>query len=107
MDTDIIEKIFSILSKQNPYPRTELNYTNHYTLMVAVMLSAQSTDIGVNKVTNSLFKKISTPEDMIKLGLTNLIQNIRTIGLFNTKARNIIATSQILIDQYHSQVPED
>lgn len=102
-----IDKIFSIFQKQNPHPKTELEYTNHYTLLVAVVLSAQSTDKGVNKATKALFKIADTPEKMIQLGEQNLRRYINTIGLYNGKAKNIIALSQILIERFSSKVPED
>ncbi len=105
MDKTVIDQIFQRFSKQNPTPKTELNYTNHYTLLVAVMLSAQTTDIGVNKATKILFKLIQTPEDMVKLGEDKLRKHIKTIGLCNTKSKNIINTSKILIENYNSQIP--
>jgi endonuclease-3 len=100
-----IEKFFAILAAANPAPETELHYTNPYTLLVAVVLSAQATDIGVNKATASLFPIIDTPEKMLALGEAGLKKYIKTIGLFNTKARNIITLSHQLIEQYHGQVP--
>ena len=80
-----IDKIFSILSKQNPHPKTELEYKNHYTLLVAVVLSAQSTDVGVNKATKKLFEIADTPEKMLNLGEEKLKKYINTIGLYNNK----------------------
>jgi len=100
-----VKEFFSRLQKQNPEPRGELEYINPYTLLVAVVLSAQATDTGVNKATRALFKAVKTPEDMVQLGETGLKGYIKTIGLFNGKARNIIALSQLLIGQHHSQVP--
>lgn len=100
-----VVEIFERLSKHIAIPQTELNYTNPYTLLVAVVLSAQSTDKGVNKATEKLFEIIHTPEDMLKLGVEGLKQYIKTIGLFNNKAANIIRLSQQLIDQYNSAVP--
>ncbi len=101
-----IEEFFARLQKQNPEPVGELEYTNAYTLLVAVVLSAQATDTGVNKATHKLFKIVETPEDMLKLGEDGLKKHIRTIGLFNTKAKNIIALSEKLIAEYGSEVPQ-
>lgn len=101
-----IDKIFEEFSQVVAEPRTELEYTNHYTLLVAVVLSAQSTDVGVNKATKALFEKISTPEEMLDMGEEDLKTYIKTIGLFNAKAKNIIALSEILVKNYNSQVPE-
>lgn len=102
-----INKIFSILQTQNPHPKTELEYKNNYTLLVAVVLSAQSTDVGVNKATKKLFAIADTPKKMIKLGEENLKKYINTIGLYNGKAKNIIALSKILVEKFNSEVPED
>jgi endonuclease-3 len=100
------DAIFARLSQSNPHPVTELEYTNHYTLLVAVVLSAQSTDAGVNRATRSLFAKVQTPEAMIALGLDGLKAHIKTIGLYNSKAQNIIALSEALIRDHQSQVPD-
>lgn len=102
-----VEQFFARLQKQNPEPRSELEYTNAFTLLVAVVLSAQATDIGVNKATRDLFRVVETPEDMVALGESGLKQHIKTIGLFNTKAKNVIALSEILIKEHGSQVPRD
>lgn len=107
MSNKQFDEIFKIWQKENPHPKTELIYTNNYTLLVAVVLSAQSTDIGVNKATAALFKIADTPQKMLKLGEAKLKKYINTIGLYNGKAKNIIALSQILIEKYDSQVPED
>lgn len=107
MQQKTINKIFEILAKNNPSPTTELEYINGYTLLVAVVLSAQTTDVNVNKATKALFKKIQTPEEMVKLGEEKLKEYIRSIGLFNTKATNIILLSKKLIELYHSQVPNN
>jgi endonuclease III len=107
MDTNIINSIFSVFAEANPEPKTELLYTNHYTLLVAVILSAQATDIGVNKATPALFKIAGTPEKMVHLGIEKLKTYIKTIGLYHTKAKNIIAMSEQLIAKHHSQVPDD
>ncbi len=98
---------YSRLRDADPAPKGELHYVNPYTLLVAVALSAQATDVGVNKATTPLFKKVKTPEAMVKLGLEGLKDYIKTIGLYNTKAKNVIALSQILIEQHDSQVPND
>src|SRR6202012_3673694 len=92
-----VKEFFARLQKQNPEPKGELEYTNPYTLLVAVVLSAQATDTGVNKATRALFKAVKTPEDMVALGEAGLKNYIKTIGLFNTKAKNVIALSKILI----------
>lgn len=101
-----IEQFFTRLRAQNPEPKGELNYTNPYTLLVAVALSAQATDTGVNKATEKLFKIIKTPQDMLKLGEAGLKKHIRTIGLFNTKAKNVLAAAEILVRDYDGIVPE-
>lgn len=107
MQTSDIENIFKIFKKHNPYPKTELEYVNNYTLLVAVVLSAQSTDVGVNKATKSLFESYDTPEKMVDLGLDGLKAYIKTIGLFNTKAANIIKLSEDLIKEHNSIVPDN
>lgn len=107
MDKKTIDKIFTIWHKANPKPKTELVFNNHYTLLVAVVLSAQSTDVGVNKATKKLFEIANSPEKMLALGETALKKHISTIGLYNSKAKNVMALSKILVDQYDSQVPED
>jgi endonuclease III len=102
-----VEQFFASLSASNPEPETELHYQNPYQLLVAVVLSAQATDAGVNKATAGLFKKIKTPQQMVKLGLDALIGHIKTIGLFNAKAKNVIALSQLLIDLHGGEVPDN
>lgn len=101
-----IEEIFDRFSKDNPEPKGELNYHNTYTLLVAVVLSAQSTDVGVNKATKELFKTVDTPEKMLELGLEGLKKHIKTIGLYNTKAKNVLSLSKILVEENNSQVPD-
>jgi endonuclease-3 len=100
-----IQLFFQKLSDLNPHPKTELEYTNPYTLLVAVVLSAQSTDKGVNKATASLFSQVDSPEKMLALGEERLREKICTIGLYKTKAKNILALSRILMDQYKGQIP--
>ncbi|WP_341705705.1 endonuclease III [Ferrovibrio sp.] len=102
-----IHAFFSRLAAADPAPATELNYVNPYTLLVAVVLSAQATDTGVNKATAKLFQAVTTPEQMLALGEAGLKQHIKTIGLFNAKAKNVIALSQILVDRHGSAVPRD
>ena len=101
------QEIFARLRDANPEPTTELQYGNPFQLLIAVILSAQSTDTGVNKATRSLFKKVKTPGAMLKLGEAGLKEHIKTIGLFNTKARNIIRTCTLLVGQHGGKVPED
>jgi len=101
------EVFFERLSALNPNPTTELRFSSPFELLVAVALSAQSTDVGVNKATDRLFPVANTPETIYALGVEGLKEYIRTIGLFNTKAKNIIATCKILMDQYNSEVPDD
>ena len=102
-----ILEILKIFNDKDPNPRCELDYTNAYTLLVAVLLSAQSTDKGVNKATAELFKIADTPQKMLELGLENLKGYIKTIGLYNNKAKNVIALSQELINKYQGEVPSD
>lgn len=101
-----IEAIFATWAKENPVPKTELFYTNEYTLLVAIILSAQATDAGVNKATPALFKVADTPQAMLTLGEAKLREYVKTIGLFNSKARNIIAMSEMLVEQYDGKIPE-
>jgi endonuclease-3 len=103
---DIFE-FYRRLAEENPSPETELQYVNPYTLLVAVALSAQATDIGVNKATRLLFQDVRTPEAMVALGEEGLKQHIKTIGLFNTKAKNVIALSKMLIAEHGGEVPHD
>ena len=100
-------EIFQKLKAQNPEPTTELNYSSPFELLIAVVLSAQATDVGVNKATKKLYPVANTPEAIYCLGLDGLKTYIRTIGLYNTKAKNIIKTCKLLIEEYESQVPED
>jgi endonuclease-3 len=102
-----IEEFFARLQKANPNPRGELDYINPYTLLVAVVLSAQATDASVNKATEPLFKIADTPQKMLKLGEAKLKGYIKTIGLFNTKAKNVIRLSEILVEEHGGKVPAD
>jgi endonuclease III len=104
---DRIEAFYAALAKANPNPRGELDYINPYTLLVAVVLSAQATDVSVNKATEPLFKIADTPEKMLKLGEAKLKDYIKTIGLYNMKAKNVIALSRILVEQFKGEVPQD
>ena len=99
------EEFFARLKKLNPEPKTELNYVNPYTLVVAVALSAQATDKGVNKATEALFKKVKTPEAMLALDEAGLIEHIKTVGLYRGKAKNVIAAAKILVDTHGGEVP--
>jgi endonuclease-3 len=103
---DIFE-FYRRLAENDPAPETELEWKNPYTLLVAVALSAQATDIGVNKATRRLFAEVDTPAKMLELGEAGLKQHIKTIGLFNTKAKNVIAAAHMLIDRHGGEVPED
>ena len=102
-----IDTLFKRFAAQNPEPKTELDFTNVYTLLVAVVLSAQATDVSVNKATKTLFAKIKTPPQMIKLGEAGLKKYIKTIGLFNAKAKNVIALSKKLVEDFGGEVPRD
>jgi endonuclease-3 len=107
MKKESIVRFFAILAELNPEPETELLFGNHYQLLVAVVLSAQATDAGVNKATRRLFEEVRTPEEMVALGEDGLKQHIKTIGLFNAKAKNVIALSEALIRDHDSIVPQD
>jgi endonuclease-3 len=98
-------QIFEIFRNLDPSPKTELEYTNAYTLLVAIVLSAQATDISVNKATAPLFKIVDTPEKMLELGEEGLKKYIKTIGLYNSKAKNVILLSQMLIEVYKNVIP--
>ncbi|SKB89718.1 DNA-(apurinic or apyrimidinic site) lyase /endonuclease III [Sphingopyxis flava] len=104
--TEVFE-FFRRLADLDPDPQTELEYGNIYQLLVAVVLSAQATDVGVNKATRKLFELVKTPQEMLDLGEEGLKEHIKTIGLFNAKAKNVIALSQILIREYAGEVPAD
>ena len=100
-------EFFRRLAEDNPSPETELLFGNTYQLLVAVVLSAQSTDVGVNKATRALFRDVTTPAQMVALGEARLKEQIKTIGLFNTKAKNVIALSEILVRDHGGEVPAD
>jgi endonuclease-3 len=103
---DVID-FFSRLAEDDPHPVTELEYGNDYQLLVAVTLSAQSTDIGVNKATRRLFEQVKTPQAMVDLGVEGLKEHIKTIGLYNNKAKNVVALSLALVTDHGGEVPED
>jgi endonuclease-3 len=107
MKTADVAKLFRKLAKDNPAPQTELTYENPFTLLVAVVLSAQATDVGVNKATPALFKAANTPQKMARLGEAKIRGFIKTIGLFNAKAKNVAALSQLLIERHDGVVPEE
>ncbi len=98
-------EFFRRLAEDNPSPETELLFGNAFQLVVAVALSAQSTDVGVNKATRALFARVKTPQQMLELGEDGLKEHIKTIGLFNSKAKNVIAMSQLLVDEFGGEVP--
>ena len=105
MKSDVIPEFFARLKKAIPEPRTELEYDSVYQLLVAVVLSAQATDVGVNRATEPLFKIVKTPQQMLKLGERKLTGYIKSIGLFRTKARNVMALSKLLVDRHGGEVP--
>ncbi|MBN8486161.1 MAG: endonuclease III [Burkholderiales bacterium] len=105
MTPDQVETFFATLQRANPHPETELAFTNVFELLAAVLLSAQATDVSVNKATRALFARAPTPQKMLALGVEQVEQHIRTIGLFRTKAKNLIATCRILVEQHGGQVP--
>jgi endonuclease-3 len=100
------EEIFARLKVDNPNPETELNFNNHYELLVAVALSAQATDVSVNKATQHLFKVANTPQAMLDLGLDGLKQHIKTIGLYNSKAKHVMQAAQLLVTHHNGVVPD-
>jgi endonuclease III len=106
MRPEEINAVFEQFYKIEPFPKTELEYKNNFTLLVAVVLSAQATDVSVNKATKALFEKLDTPEKMLSLGVEGLIEYIKSIGLFRSKARNVIALCKMLIDHHNSEVPD-
>ena len=104
---DEVSEFYRLLAGSNPEPKGELTYRNEFTLLVAVVLSAQATDVGVNKATKELFKGVDTPEKMVQLGEAKLREHIRTIGLYRNKAKNVIGLSESLIAKHGGQVPRD
>lgn len=106
MQKEQIAEMFKRLKKHTPAPTTELNYKTPFELLIAVILSAQATDKGVNKATNELYKVANTPQKILDLKLTGLKKYIKTIGLYNTKAKNIMATCKILVEKHKGKVPE-
>lgn len=106
MKPDAIDEFFRRLAAKDPEPKTELNYSNAYTLLVAVVLSAQATDAGVNKATAKLFQRVKTPKAMLELGEAGLKSYIKTIGLFNAKAKNVMALSKKLAEEFRGEVPK-
>lgn len=107
MNPKTINEIFQRFQKANPEPTTELIYKTNFELLIAVILSAQATDISVNKATKGLYEVANTPEAILKLGETALKAHIKTIGLYTTKAKNIMAACRLLVDKFHSTVPDD
>ncbi len=107
MNKNKIREIFARFQQHNPSPTTELNYSSPFELLIAVMLSAQATDVGVNKATEKLFKVAPTPEKMLKLGEQKLKEYINTINFYPTKARNIIKTCELLVSKYQAEIPRD
>ena len=107
MKKSVIEQFYSRLRAANPTPETELHYATPFQLLIAVILSAQATDVGVNKATDKLFPIAPTPDKMLLLGIDGLSEFIKTIGLYRTKAKNVIATCRMLIDLHGGEVPED
>ncbi len=107
MNRDKRQQIFTRLGEHIQNPRSDLEYNSHFELLISVLLSAQATDVSVNKATAKLYPVANTPAAMLELGEDGVREYIKTIGLFNSKAKNVIATCKILIDQYDSQVPDD
>ena len=107
MNRAAIFEFFRRLAELNPDPQTELEFGNTYQLLVAVTLSAQATDVGVNKATRARFERVKTPQDMLDLGEDGLKEHIKTIGLFNSKAKNVMAMAEILVRDHGGEVPAD
>src|SRR5512147_2017200 len=107
LDEAEIDALYARFAAANPDPKSELAFVNSYTLLVAVVLSAQATDVGVNKATESLFREVDTPAKMLALGEERLRERIKAIGLFNTKAKNVIALSRALVERHGGEVPRD
>ncbi|MDP1724020.1 MAG: endonuclease III [Alphaproteobacteria bacterium] len=107
MKKENIILFFDTLQKQNPHPKTELYYKSPFTLLIAVVLSAQATDLGVNKATKPLFEHIETPEDIINLGVENLSNYLKNLNYYKTKSKNVVALSKILVEKHEGLVPEN
>ncbi|GAA3976719.1 endonuclease III [Allohahella marinimesophila] len=107
MNKQTRQKMFEIFREENPEPKTELEYADEFQLLIAVILSAQATDVGVNKATRKLFPVAPTPQAILDLGLEGLKSHVRTIGLYNTKAENVMKTCRQLVEQHEGQVPAD
>ena len=107
MNRAIRQQIFTRLRAHNPHPTTELNYSSSFELLIAVILSAQATDVSVNKASAGLFAVAPTPRTMLDLGEQKLREHIKTIGLYNSKAKNIIKTCQLLIEKHNGEIPDD
>jgi endonuclease-3 len=107
MNRQNIEAFFATLKAANPEPRTELEYTSNFELLAAVLLSAQATDVGVNKATRKLFPVANTPQQILDLGLEGLESYIKTIGLYRSKARHLMEACRILVEQHNGEVPDD
>jgi endonuclease III len=107
MDSKTVNEIFKRLKAHNPEPTTELKYSTPFELLISVILSAQATDVGVNKATQKLYAVANTPEKILKLGLRGLKRFIKTIGLYNTKAKNIMSTCKLLLERHKGQVPAE
>jgi endonuclease-3 len=107
MKREEVFEFYRRLAEANPAPETELEFVNPYTLLVAVALSAQATDVGVNKATRGLFARVTSPRQMLELGEEALRDQIKTIGLFNTKAKNVIAAAQVLVEKYGGEIPRE
>ncbi|OPX54235.1 DNA-(apurinic or apyrimidinic site) lyase /endonuclease III [Oceanospirillum multiglobuliferum] len=107
MNAEKRQQIFARLQAENPHPTTELNYSTPFELLIAVILSAQATDVGVNKATDKLYPVANTPQAIYDLGVEGLKSYIKTIGLFNSKAENVIKTCRILLDQHNGEVPDN
>jgi endonuclease-3 len=107
MKKEAIRGFYARLAAADPEPKTELEWGNPYQLLVAVVLSAQATDVGVNKATRALFAKVKTPAEMLALGLDKVRDHVKTIGLFNTKAKNVVALSDILVREYGGDIPRE
>ena len=107
MNSKTIREIFLRFQKANPHPTTELVYHTPFELLIAVILSAQATDKSVNKATEKLFRVANSPKAFLKLGINQLIEYVKTIGLYKNKSKNIMATCELLIEKFHSQVPQN